>query len=395
MRQRVMIAMAMACRPKVILADEPTTALDVTIQAQILALLNELKAESGMSILFITHNLGVVAAMADRVAVMYAGDIVEIAAVNDLFARPTHPYTEALLRSIPRTDRDTDQAAHHPGRRAAHQPDAAGLPLRRALRAGARHLPHEDAAARPIAAGRQPCRRCWVRGATTLPCWRRKPVPETLLSVRDLKKFFHVRRGFPNPKTVTVRALDGISFDVARGQAFGLVGESGCGKSTAGRSVLRLVEPDAGSIVFDGEDIATAGSARMRELRKRMQIIFQDPYSSLNPRMRVGKALAEPLLVHGLFGRKEAEERVRDLLEEVGLPRDAGIRFPHEFSGGQRQRIGIARALTLEPELIIADEAVSALDVSIQSQILMLLRSLQESHNLSFIFISHDLGVVR
>jgi oligopeptide/dipeptide ABC transporter ATP-binding protein len=220
-------------------------------------------------------------------------------------------------------------------------------------------------------------------------------VPETLLSVRDLKKFFHVRRGFPNPKTVTVRALDEISFDVERGQAFGLVGESGCGKSTAGRSVLRLVEPDSGSILFDGEDIAAASSARMRELRKRLQIIFQDPYSSLNPRMRVGKALAEPLLVHGLFGRKEAEERVQDLLEEVGLPRDAGIRFPHEFSGGQRQRIGIARALTLEPELIIADEAVSALDVSIQSQILMLLRSLQESHNLSFIFISHDLGVVR
>jgi oligopeptide/dipeptide ABC transporter ATP-binding protein len=220
-------------------------------------------------------------------------------------------------------------------------------------------------------------------------------MPDPLLSVRDLKKFFHVRRGFPNPKTVTVRALDEVSFDVERGQAFGLVGESGCGKSTAGRSVLRLVEPDSGSILFDGEDIVTAGSARMRELRKRLQIIFQDPYSSLNPRMRIGNALAEPLLVHGLFGRKEAGERVQDLLEEVGLPRDAGIRFPHEFSGGQRQRIGIARALTLEPELIIADEAVSALDVSIQSQILMLLRRLQEDHNLSFIFISHDLGVVR
>lgn len=220
-------------------------------------------------------------------------------------------------------------------------------------------------------------------------------MPDTLLSVRDLKKFFHVRRGFPNPKTMTVRALDGISFDVEQGQAFGLVGESGCGKSTAGRSVLRLVEPDSGSIVFDGENIVKAGRSRMRELRKRLQIIFQDPYSSLNPRMRVGKALAEPLLVHGLNSRKDVDERVRGLLEEVGLPRDAGIRFPHEFSGGQRQRIVIARALTLEPELIIADEAVSALDVSIQSQILMLLRRLQEDHELSFIFISHDLGVVR
>ena len=220
-------------------------------------------------------------------------------------------------------------------------------------------------------------------------------MPDTLLSVRDLKKFFHVRRGFPNPKTMTVRALDGISFDVEQGQAFGLVGESGCGKSTAGRSVLRLVEPDSGSILFDGEDIVKARRSRMRELRKRLQIIFQDPYSSLNPRMRIGNALAEPLLVHGLNSRKDVAERVSGLLEEVGLPGDAGIRFPHEFSGGQRQRIVIARALTLEPELIIADEAVSALDVSIQSQILMLLRRLQESHDLSFIFISHDLGVVR
>jgi len=218
---------------------------------------------------------------------------------------------------------------------------------------------------------------------------------EPLLKVRDLKKFFQVKRGFPNPETVTVRALDEISFEVARGQAFGLVGESGCGESTAGRSILRLVEPNSGSIVFDGEDVLKVDKGRMRELRRRLQIIFQDPYSSLNPRMRIGKALAEPLLVHGIMGKAEAEERVRDLLAEVGLPRDAGIRFPHEFSGGQRQRLGIARALTLEPELIIADEPVSALDVSIQSQILMLLRRLQESHNLSFIFISHDLGVMR
>ncbi|MFZ2100068.1 MAG: oligopeptide/dipeptide ABC transporter ATP-binding protein [Oricola sp.] len=218
---------------------------------------------------------------------------------------------------------------------------------------------------------------------------------EPLLRVSDLRTYFQVKRGFPNPETVTVRALDEISFEVKRGEAFGLVGESGCGKSTAGRSILRLVEPNSGSILFDGEDVLKADKARMRRLRQRLQIIFQDPYSSLNPRMRIGKALAEPLLVHGIMNRVDADERVRDLLAEVGLPRDAGLRFPHEFSGGQRQRLGIARALTLNPELIIADEPVSALDVSIQSQILTLLRNLQEKHSLSFIFISHDLGVVR
>lgn len=218
---------------------------------------------------------------------------------------------------------------------------------------------------------------------------------EPLLRVSDLRTFFQVKRGFPNPETVTVRALDEISFEVKRGEAFGLVGESGCGKSTAGRSILRLVEPNSGSILFDGEDVLKADKARMRRLRQRLQIIFQDPYSSLNPRMRIGKALAEPLLVHGIMHGADADERVRNLLAEVGLPRDAGLRFPHEFSGGQRQRLGIARALTLNPELIIADEPVSALDVSIQSQILALLRDLQEKHSLSFIFISHDLGVVR
>ena len=220
-------------------------------------------------------------------------------------------------------------------------------------------------------------------------------MPEPILRIDGLKKFFHVRRGFPNPKTVTVRALDEISFEVQRGRTFGLVGESGCGKSTAGRSLLRLVEPDAGAVQFDGENVLRADAEAMRALRRRMQIIFQDPYSSLNPRKRIGAALSEPLLVHRLAGRREAYERVVALLNEVGLPADAANRFPHEFSGGQRQRIGIARALTLSPDLIVADEPVSALDVSIQAQILLLLRRLQESYNLSFVFISHDLGVVR
>ncbi len=218
---------------------------------------------------------------------------------------------------------------------------------------------------------------------------------DTLLRVEGLKKFFHVRRGFPITKTVTVRAVDGISFEVKRGRSFGLVGESGCGKSTVGRSLLRLIEPDAGSVTFNGQDVLSTDSSAMRALRQRMQIIFQDPYSSLNPRKRIGAALAEPLLVHGLADRRQAHEQVLKLLDEVGLAPDAANRFPHEFSGGQRQRIGIARALTVGPDLIVADEPVSALDVSIQAQILLLLRQLQESHNLSFVFISHDLGVVR
>jgi peptide/nickel transport system ATP-binding protein len=218
---------------------------------------------------------------------------------------------------------------------------------------------------------------------------------EPVLSVAGLRKFFTVRRGFPRTRTVTVRALDGISFAVGEGEAFGLVGESGCGKSTAGRAVLRLVEPDDGTVLFKGEDVRAAGKERLRLLRRKLQIIFQDPYASLNPRRMIGKTLTEPMRVHGVAGREEAEARAAALLAEVGLPADAALRYPHEFSGGQRQRIGIARALTLEPELIVADEPVSALDVSIQSQILLLLQKLQERRRLAFIFISHDLGVVR
>jgi peptide/nickel transport system ATP-binding protein len=218
---------------------------------------------------------------------------------------------------------------------------------------------------------------------------------EILLAVERLKRFFTQKRGFPNPQTVTVRALDEVSFTVRRGEAFGLVGESGCGKSTAGRCVLRLIEPDSGRLTYAGEDMLAADAARMRVLRRKMQIVFQDPYASLNPRRMIGKALAEPMHVHGLGTPAEIDERVEALLAEVGLPPDARWRFPHEFSGGQRQRIGIARALTVGPELVVADEPVSALDVSIQSQILLLLRGLQEKHALSFIFISHDLGVVR
>jgi oligopeptide/dipeptide ABC transporter ATP-binding protein len=220
-------------------------------------------------------------------------------------------------------------------------------------------------------------------------------MPEPILSVAGLRKFFTVRRGFPDTRKITVRAVDSISFGVEAGEAFGLVGESGCGKSTAGRAILRLVEPDDGAIRFKGEDVRTASKAQLRLLRRKLQIIFQDPYASLNPRRMIGKALTEPMRVHAIADRSEAAERARAILAEIGLPADAMTRFPHEFSGGQRQRIGIARALTLEPELIVADEPVSALDVSVQAQILLLLQKLQERRGLAFIFISHDLGVVR
>jgi len=220
-------------------------------------------------------------------------------------------------------------------------------------------------------------------------------MPDPALSVTGLRKFFTVKRGFPRPKTVTVRALDGVSFHVGEGEAFGLVGESGCGKSTAGRAILRLIEPDEGEIAFKGENVVTAPRSRLRVLRRKLQIIFQDPYASLNPRRRVGQALIEPMRVHGIAGAAEREERAHALLAEVGLPASAMLRYPHEFSGGQRQRVGIARALTVEPELLIADEPVSALDISIQSQILLLLQRLQASRKLAFVFISHDLGVVR
>ena len=220
-------------------------------------------------------------------------------------------------------------------------------------------------------------------------------MPDAILKVKNLNKFFHIKRGFPNPVTLTVRAVDHVSFEVRPGEAFGLVGESGCGKTTTGRCVLRLVEPDGGQIFLKGEDVLAAGSKRLAALRQRMQIIFQDPYSSLNPRRTVGQTLAEPMIVHGLAPREEIKNRVRTLLEEVGLAPESMEKYPYEFSGGQRQRIGIARALVFQPELIIADEPVSALDVSIQSQILILLKRLQQNHNLSFVFISHDLAVVR
>ena len=371
MRQRVMIAMALITDPEVLIADEPTTALDVTVQAQILRLLKELQADLGVSVIFITHDLGVIAELADRVVVMYRGHIVEQGDVLSIFDHPQHPYTKGLLACRPRlestfkvlpTVSDYLDEAEVDGRmELSENPDAAT------------HIESLQQVADP-----------------------KIDENDLHLEVNDLQVHFPERAGiFSAPKGV-VKAVDGISFTVARGSTLGLVGESGCGKTTTGRAILNLVAPTAGSVQFAGQEIAGFDAAAMLPLRKQMQIIFQDPYSSLNPRLTIEQALTEPMAVHGI-GRQHAERRDRAaaLLNEVGLEARFLRRYPHEFSGGQRQRICVARALSLEPEFIVCDEAVSAMDVSVQAQVLNLLKELQLRRNLTYIFISHDLSVVK
>ena len=371
MRQRVMIAMALITDPEVLIADEPTTALDVTVQAQILRLLKELQADLGVSVIFITHDLGVIAELADRVVVMYRGHIVEQGDVLSIFDHPQHPYTKGLLACRPRlestfkvlpTVSDYLDEAEVDGRMVlSENPDAAA------------HIESLQQVADP-----------------------KIDENDLHLEVNDLQVHFPERAGiFSAPKGV-VKAVDGISFTVARGSTLGLVGESGCGKTTTGRAILNLVMPTAGSVRFAGQEIAGFDAAAMLPLRKQMQIIFQDPYSSLNPRLTIEQALTEPMAVHGI-GRQHAERRDRAaaLLNEVGLEARFLRRYPHEFSGGQRQRICVARALSLEPEFIVCDEAVSAMDVSVQAQVLNLLKELQLRRNLTYIFISHDLSVVK
>jgi glutathione transport system ATP-binding protein len=355
MRQRVMIAMALSCRPALLIADEPTTALDVTIQAQILALIRLLQEEMRMAVIFITHDMGVVAEVADRVVVMWRGEKVEEGPVEKIFAAPAHPYTRALLSAVPRLHsmRGTDAPRKFSLLRingGAPDPGAPGLP--------------------PPALG--------------------KP----LLSVRKLTTRFDVKAGFFGRVTRRVHAVEQVSFDLAAGETLALVGESGCGKSTTGRSLLRLVAIEGGSIEFAGRDIAKLPASAVRPVRRDIQMIFQDPFASLDPRLTVGFSIAEPLYVHGVAKGREAEERVRWLLQHVGLSPDHAQRYPHEFSGGQRQRIAVARALALNPKIIIADEAVSALDVSIQAQIVNLLLDLQAEFGVSYLFISHDMAVV-
>jgi len=357
MRQRVMIAMALSCKPQLLIADEPTTALDVTIQAQILALIAELQREMQMGVVFITHDMGVVAEVADRVLVMYRGDKVEEGPSAQLFAAPAHPYTRALLSAVPRLGamRGTDRPAPFELLRV----DAADEPVS--------PRPEHDT----------------VRHDA-----------EPILQVRDLVTRFPLRGGWLQRVTREVHAVEKVSFDLRAGETLALVGESGCGKSTTGRSLLRLVESQRGSIRFDGRDVLALGTAEVQALRRDIQFIFQDPYASLDPRLTVGFSIMEPLLVHGLATKAEAQSRVEALLTRVGLAPEHAQRYPHEFSGGQRQRIAIARALALQPKVVVADEAVSALDVSIQAQIVNLMLELQREMGMAYLFISHDMAVV-
>ena len=352
MRQRVVIAMAMACEPKLLIADEPTTALDVTIQAEILALINRLKRENGMAVLFITHDMAVVAQMADRVVVMYQGRIVETGPVAQIFENPQQDYTKALLAAVPKLGEMKGKAAPERMR-----------------------LIGDEAA----------------RAAQTVPVSRN---PQVLLQVKNLTTRFPVKGGILRRTVAQVHAVEDVSFAINVGETLALVGESGCGKSSCGRSILRLIEPASGEILINGTDIRALKGPDLRRARADMQMVFQDPFASLNPYRRLMAQVAEPLQNFGLARGSELQARVLDLFDRVHLPRDFMNRFPHELSGGQRQRVAIARALALNPKLIVADEAVSALDVSVQAQVLNLMMELQQDLGLSYLFISHDMAVV-
>lgn len=357
MRQRVMIAMALACKPKVLIADEPTTALDVTIQSEILALIRQLQAEEDMAVLFITHDMGVVAEVADRTLVMYHGDVVESGTTADVFGKSRAPYTRALLSAVPRLGSLAGTA--YP-RKFPVIDRATGNPVHDGSDDG-----HKAAEPGPI-----------------------------LLEVSGLTKRFDVHQGIFRRVAKRVHAVEDISLTLRSGETLSLVGESGSGKSTTGRAIMRLIEPDTGSVRLDGTELVGLGHDALRLMRRKMQIIFQDPYASLNPRQKVGDAIASPLLAHGLASRQEARRIAGELLEQVGLRAQMMDRYPREFSGGQRQRVCIARALALNPQLLVADEAVSALDVSVKAQVINLLIDLQERLGLAYLFISHDIAVV-
>lgn len=397
-KQRVMIAMALSCNPKLLIADEPSTALDVTIQAQILDILRRLRDQRGMSVLFITHDLGVIAEIADEVAVMFQGKLVEYGQVLDIFERPQHPYTKGLLACKPRlttpykilpTVADFMETTGSDETLRIVEKQMTPERLTQLTTHGRGRLLHPKSQLQAIG-------HPWEEG-NHAPDTRTVPEGQRpLLRVRDLKVHFPIRKGVFLRTVGHVKAVDGISFDVYRGQTLGLVGESGCGKTTAGRAILRLIEPDGGEVEYDGVDLRQLGGAALRAMRRKLQIIFQDPYGSMNPRMTVEAALTEPMSIQRIGkDRRDRRDRAVALLEEVGLQAAHLRRYPHEFSGGQRQRICIARALTVEPEFIICDESVSALDVSVQAQVLNLLKRLQEHRGLTYVFISHDLSVVK
>ena len=349
MRQRVVIAMALACSPRLLIADEPTTALDVTIQAEILALIDRLKRETGTAVMFITHDMAVVAQMADRVVVMFRGNKVEEGTVEEIFENPQHPYTKALLAAVPKLG------------------EMRGKPYPEPMKL----LGTAEKEIKPI-----------------------KGTEETLLTVKNLTTRFPVQGGFLRRTVANVHAVEDLSFTINKGQTLSLVGESGCGKSTAGRSLLRLVDPQSGEVNLDGKDIMALDSRGLHKARLDMQMIFQDPFASLNPQMQLSDQVAEPIHNYGTLKGAELTKRIEMLFDRVELPRSFMRRFPHELSGGQRQRVAIARALALNPKLIVADEAVSALDVSVQAQVVNLMLELQAEMGLSFLFISHDMAVV-
>jgi peptide/nickel transport system ATP-binding protein len=467
LRQRVMIAMALTCEPKLLIADEPTTALDVTIQAQILALLDRLKEQLGMAILLITHDMGVIAGHSDRVEVMYAGRLVETADTRTLFAHMHHPYTQALLGSIPRLNQDSRQrllnipgippdlanpppgcrfaarcsratekcqadepplasrgldhlfACWHPVDGPARLPDAPAAESLAAREATAEEAaasaeedeeagaPDEKAAVGQPATGQPGADGPAIRGdghgpAPTVtvrpvgPVQADPPGGQPLLEVGDVVKEFPVTAGaILQRRVASVHAVSGVSFTINAGETYGLVGESGCGKTTIGRVIVALERPTAGAVTLRGTNISALSRGDLRRHRRDLQMMFQDPYSSLDPRMRVGAIIREPLAIQHQGSREQQQRRVFELLDEVGLPRNAVERYPHEFSGGQRQRIGLARVLTLNPQVIVADEPVSALDVSIRAQVLNLMKRLQADHGLTYVVISHDLAVVK
>ncbi len=417
LRQRVMIAIALTCEPRVLLADEPTTALDVTIQAQILSVLDELKERLGMATLLVTHDMGVVAGRTERINVMYAGRLVETAPTDELFRAMRHPYTQSLLGSIPKLDSDPTKAlVTIPG----IPPDLTDPPF------GCRFAPRCSYATdkcreqEPPLSGEDPRHlfACWhpvdgpitkrpeipglARAAATTPT-NGSPTDgggngsaEHLLSVQDVIREYPVTAGaLLQRKVASVKAVSGVTLHLDPGETFGLVGESGCGKTTLGKLIVGIEKPDGGTIALDGKEVFKQRGRELRRGRRDLQMMFQDPYASLDPRMRVAAILREPLIVQGIGSAKDQRQRIGKMLDEVGLPLNALERYPHEFSGGQRQRIGLARALMLEPKVIVADEPVSALDVSIRSQVLNLMKRLQAEYQMASVVISHDLAVVK